>query len=111
MRISVKSFVIAITILFLFIGYQSQQRVESRESHQHVCVACEKGQAGETVWCDSCNAGYIDGNMIKCKSCFDGKAGKVVWCDSCNVGYTNKSKITCKDCFDKGTICEKCQKK
>ena len=87
-----------------------QKKDVSTEPQKHVCEACKKGQSGETIWCESCNTGYINGGQEKCKSCFDGKIGKKVWCDSCNVGYTNKSRITCKGCFDKGTICEACQK-
>ncbi len=113
MNITVKSFVVSLFILFLFIGYQSQQIAESNESQKHVCTACEKGQAGETIWCDSCNAGFVKGNKVNCKSCFDGKSGENVWCQSCNVGYINSDKIECKGCFDakiNGTTCEICQK-
>ncbi len=114
MKIVVKSFLVSMTVLFLLIGYQSQQVLESSESKEHVCTACEKGNAGETVWCDSCNAGFVDGEMVKCKSCYEGKSGKNVWCGSCNAGYVDKEKITCKGCFEsktKGTVCEACQKK
>ncbi len=114
-KIAVKSFTISIVILFLlFVGYQSQQIAISSESSGHVCTACDKGKAGEAVWCDTCNAGFIDGKKIDCKSCFDGKTGKSVWCESCNAGYINAEKISCKGCFDsktKGTVCETCQKK
>ena len=114
-KIAVKSFTISIVILFLlFVGYQSQQIAISSESRGHVCTACDKGKVGDTVWCDACNAGFIDGKKIDCKSCFDGKAGKSVWCESCNAGYVNSEKITCKGCFNsktKGTACETCQKK
>ena len=61
---------------------RAQQKVESSETHKQECAACKKGQSGETIWCDSCKA-----------------------------GYTDKSKTTCKDCFDKGTTCEACVKK
>ncbi len=114
MKTIAKSFITPIVILFLFAGYQSPQITLGSESHGHVCTACDKGKAGETVWCDTCNAGFIDGKKIDCKSCFDGKTGKSVWCESCKAGYVNGEKITCKGCFDgktKGTACETCQKK
>ncbi len=28
--------------------------------HDHECT-CSKGKEGATVWCESCNVGYIDG--------------------------------------------------
>jgi hypothetical protein len=65
MKIIVKPFILSIVILFLFSGYPSQQIALSSESHGHVCTACEKGKSGDTVWCDTCNAGFIDGNKIK----------------------------------------------
>ena len=118
MKLSVKSFVVVIAFLFIFTGYQSQQIVQSSESHKHACAAacectaCEKGQAGETVWCDSCNAGYADGHKTKCRHCFEGMSGKKdVWCESCKAGYLKGKKVDCKECCHKGEICETCQHK
>ena len=37
---------------------------------------CDKGKAGETVWCEKCAAGYMDGNETKCKDCWSAKQGK-----------------------------------
>ncbi len=97
--------------LNLIQSLRSEQKEVSSKSHKQECVTCKKGQSGETIWCDSCKAGYIKGEKEKCKNCFDGKTGKKVWCDSCKVGYADKYKIDCNDCFDKGTACEKCKMK
>jgi hypothetical protein len=32
------------------------------------CV-CAKGKAGEPVWCDACDKGYVDGKPAGCKGC------------------------------------------
>ncbi len=85
MKVTVKSFIVSTVILLWFIGYQTPQITLGSESHGHVCTACDKGKAGEAVWCDSCNAGFIDGKKITCKGCFDSKT--------------------------KGTVCKTCQKK
>ncbi|MBT6045607.1 MAG: hypothetical protein HON76_09845 [Candidatus Scalindua sp.] len=117
MTFSVKSFVVVFAFLFIFTGYQSQQIVQGSESNKHVCAACEckaceKGLAGETVWCDSCKVGYADGHKVKCKHCFEGMSGnKDVWCDSCSVGFLKGKKVDCKECCHKGEICETCQHK
>lgn len=39
------------------------------------CAACGKGKAGEAVWCESCSAGFVDGQKVKCKGCFQAKTG------------------------------------
>ncbi len=112
MRLLNKSFIISMTVLFLFIGWQSQQTAESNELHEYACETCEKGQTGGAVWCDNCKVGYIDGIKVKCKSCFEGRTGKSIWCESCNAGYVDGKKIVCKGCFEsktKGTVCEVCK--
>ncbi len=84
MKDTVKSFMVSIVILFLFVGYQSQQTAISSESDEHVCTACEKGQSGKTVWCESCNAGYVNSEKITCKGCFDSKTKGTI-CETCMV--------------------------
>ena len=114
MKLSVKSFVVVIAFLFIFTGYQSQQIVQSSESHKHACAAaCEKGQSGETVWCDSCNVGYKDGHKVKCKHCFEGMTSKIkrAWCASCKAAYLKGEKVDCKVCCQTGKTCRTCQKK
>ena len=111
MKSYVKYFLVAIAVLFIFTGFQSQQIAVGNEAHKHACAACEKGQAGETVWCDHCNAGYKDGHKVKCKHCFEGMSGKKdTWCESCNAGYLKGEKVDCKKCCQTGKICESCQK-
>ncbi len=39
------------------------------------CAMCSRGKAGETVWCDGCNAGYVAGEKIKCQGCYTAKTG------------------------------------
>ena len=73
---------------------------------------CGEGRKGGTVWCNSCNMGYIAGKkeMDQAKvmaavkampvgtakadhdhgagcTCGEGKKGGTVWCSSCNMGY------------------------
>jgi hypothetical protein len=118
MKLPVKSFVVVIAFLFIFTGYQSQQIVQSSESHKHACaaacecIACEKGLAGETVWCESCNVGYIDGYKVECKHCFEGMSSKIkkAWCASCKAGYLKGEKVDCKVCCQTGKTCRTCQK-
>ncbi len=86
--------------------------VEKAESHKHACAACEKGQSGETVWCESCGAGYVKGDKVKCKHCFEGMSGKKdTWCESCNAGYLEGKNVDCKECCQTGKICKTCQNK
>ncbi|MDP6923232.1 MAG: hypothetical protein R2568_09965 [Candidatus Scalindua sp.] len=109
---SVKYLLVAIAVLVLFIGCQSQQVVEKSSTEKHVCAACEKGKSGEAVWCDSCGAGYVKGEKVKCKHCFEGMSGeKGVWCESCNTGYLKGEKVDCKKCCTAGVVCEACQNK
>jgi hypothetical protein len=39
------------------------------------CAACAKGKAGESVWCEDCNAGYVEGVKTGCKGCYQAKLG------------------------------------
>jgi hypothetical protein len=34
--------------------------------------ACDKGKAGETVWCGDCGKGYVDGKEKACEGCVTG---------------------------------------
>ncbi|MBT6229597.1 MAG: hypothetical protein HOI47_23380 [Candidatus Scalindua sp.] len=110
MKSSIKYFLVAIAVLVLFLGCESQQVVEKSSPDKHVCSACDMGQSGGTVWCDSCNAGFVKGKKVKCKHCFEGMSGeKSGWCESCNAGYLKGEKVDCKKCCTTGAICETCQ--
>ena len=47
------------------------------------CAACAKGKGGESVWCDACNAGYMDGKKTQCKGCYTAKAEGGEPCEAC----------------------------
>ncbi len=85
MKNVVRSLIVLIVVLFLFAGCQSSQMDLGSKFDEHACTACDKGKAGEAIWCDTCNAGYVNGKKITCKGCFDSKT--------------------------KGTVCKICQKK
>ena len=85
MKNIVRSLIVLIVVLFLFAGCQSSQMDLGSKFDEHACAACDKGKAGEAVWCDSCIAGFVNGKKITCKGCFDSKT--------------------------KGTVCKICQKK
>ena len=112
MKSSIKYFFVIVSIAYLFLGCQSQQVVKKSSSEEHVCVACEKGKSGGTVWCNSCGAGYVKGEKVKCNHCYKGMSGeKDVWCESCNAGYLKGEKVDCKKCCTTGVICKTCQQK
>jgi len=48
------------------------------------CAGCAVGKAGEDVWCDACNAGYVDGKKTKCKGCYTAKTGGEP-CEACSA--------------------------
>ena len=77
------------------------------------CATCAKGKAGENLWCDDCNAGYVGGEKTGCQSCFEGKTGESVWCEGCGAGYVAGDKTTCQSCYQAklgGPACETCSK-
>jgi len=76
------------------------------------CEMCAKGKAGESVWCDGCEAGYVDSAKVSCASCYAGKTGNDTWCEGCNAGYVNAEKVACKGCYTAqttGTACTSCE--
>ncbi len=81
----------------------------------HECEACAKGEAGETVWCEKCGAGFVKGVKVACKDCYAAAtAEKAGWCEHCKVGYVKGEKTNCKGCVEAaitGGECEACQKK
>ena len=110
---------------------------ETAPAADEVACACSKGKAGEAVWCDKCNKGYVNSDAVKCRGCYDaknggaacdgcakpaeaaacacgeGKAGKAVWCDKCAKGYFNGEAVKSRCCFDAktgGTPCGGCAK-
>lgn len=51
----------------------------------HNCAMCEKGAAGETVWCSHCEHGFVDGKMTECPGCVTAaKSGGE--CPACTKG-------------------------
>ena len=34
------------------------------------CAACAAGKGGQTVWCEQCNAGFVEGKKTSCKACY-----------------------------------------
>jgi len=79
-----------------------------------VCT-CDQGRAGESVWCEACGHGWVDGKQVTCKTCFEGRTGHDLFCEHCQVGYVDGKKVTeCKGCFDAlkgGPPCEACAAK
>lgn len=51
-------------------------------TEQAVC-SCEKGKQGETVWCASCDKGYIGGEATGCQGCVNTALGGGGACESC----------------------------
>ena len=41
------------------------------------CADCARGKAGESIWCESCEKGYVSGKPVetKCKKCFVAMTG------------------------------------
>jgi len=112
MKIFVKFSLVIVVVLFLFVGCQSRQVVETSSPEKQVCITCENGKSGETVWCASCIAGYVNGDKVKCLHCFEGMSGKRdVWCDPCNASSLIGEKVDCKKCCSTGIHCESCQNK
>ena len=93
---------------------------------------CSQGKSGGTVWCESCETGYLAGQKTSCKDCVtaagDGRActsceaktaclcstgmsGGTVWCESCSAGYFAGTKVTCQGCYAAktgGPACKAC---
>lgn len=63
---------------------QLEAAAEAATPETHVgCEACTKGMAGETVWCDHCNAGFVEGKKVTCKTCFDHTTAGGPACEDC----------------------------
>ena len=60
------SITLAVALLLLLGGttsyVEAKEKAPVSETSQ-TCV-CEKGKAGEKVWCHKCNVGYIDGKKV-----------------------------------------------
>lgn len=68
---------------------------ENTESGTHTsantatgCATCAKGKAGEAVWCEGCDAGYVSGTKTKCKGCYTAKTGGPA-CAACEAKKVN----------------------
>lgn len=49
--------------------------MQASGAHAMACPMCSKGQAGETVWCDHCKAGFVGGEKVSCAGCYAAKTG------------------------------------
>ena len=127
-----RTFILVLTACFILLGvsYIKAEQVENiAASETSATCLCEKGKSGETVWCDKCGAGYVNGEKVKCKGqfkskackgnpsackkvcnvsaldknaaclCSKGKAGDTVWCHKCSLGYVDGEKIKCPGQF------------
>ena len=93
---------------------KTEASVASKAAAKSSCATCAKGLAGETVWCDKCAKGFVDGKKTGCKSCFEGKSGNTTWCESCAKGFVNGKETKCKGCVDaalNNTECPACKEK
>jgi hypothetical protein len=83
-------FILSITLLFAAIvgcGESSTEKTSSPDSpakSADACATCEKGKTGESVWCDSCKAGYVKGEKVTCQGCFTAKSGGPA-CPTCSA--------------------------
>ena len=53
----------------------TQAATDKDHEHDGAC-SCDKGKKGETVWCDKCGVGYVDGKKIKDKGEYEKVAKK-----------------------------------
>lgn len=56
-------------------GGSGNQGHMAKSGDAKACPMCAKGMAGESVWCDHCNAGFVHGEKVACKGCFAAKTG------------------------------------
>lgn len=66
--------VILVCALF-FLGACGSATPEAHSGHEAQACSCAKGKAGESVWCDACGHGYVEGKKVACKGCYDAKSG------------------------------------
>jgi len=101
--------ILAICCISLLLSGCGDSTTKSAEA---ACV-CEKGEAGESVWCESCDHGFVGGKEVACKDCYQGKTGAETWCEGCKKGYVEGKSTGCKDCFAGKTgtdvFCESCK--
>ncbi len=76
-----------------------------KDKAAEACTECEKGKAGENVWCPDCKHGWFNGEEKDCEDCWKGLTGESVWCEACNKGYTEGNAVECKGCWDPNTAC------
>ena len=102
-----------ITLLILAVVAFALPGCGDKSGEAEAACSCDKGKAGETVWCEACKVGYVDSDKTSCKDCFTGKSGDAVWCESCSAGYVEGKKTECKSCVKEaqdGTKCTECEK-
>lgn len=74
---------------------------EADSAEHQGCDLCERGKAGENLWCDECKVGFVGGDQVKCQPCFQGKSGGTAWCDDCGKGFVKGEPAACKGCVQK----------
>jgi hypothetical protein len=95
-----RALITLIFLSFLVTGCSKSEEHSHGEGHSHAhgehnCGPCEKGQAGGTIWCDSCKMGFIEGKTTTDKAAVDAalKAEK----PAANCAGCSKAKADC-DC-------------
>lgn len=72
----------------------------STQNPSNQCSSCADAKA-KNGWCDRCSMGFNpDGTTTRCKMCHAGANGQTVWCDGCKKGYVNGKSSSCKGCVD-----------
>jgi hypothetical protein len=76
MKLSIIALLAVLAFSFVVVGCDP-----ATEDAEAACV-CEKGEAGETVWCEECKAGYVDKKKTECADCFAAMKGGPA-CEKC----------------------------
>ncbi len=89
---------------------------EASHSHgEHKCAPCQEGQAGGTVWCDSCKMGFIEGKTTTDKAAVEAalkaatpaEAPAAATCAGCSKA---KADCTCHGDGETAATCAGCSK-
>lgn len=95
--------VLAVSLMAFALGACSDD--SGNEKAAEACTDCEKGKAGENVWCTDCGKGWFNSQEKGCEDCWKGLGGESVWCEGCDKGYTDGDAVACKDCWDPNAEC------
>ena len=66
------------------------------------CDLCQRGEAGENLWCDECSVGFIGGERFAGEACFSCKSDGNHFCRECDEGCGEQETTVAKDCAHKG---------